>query len=67
MTPYEPSKRKKYYTLVFGNFAELGLSGCECSDSPRLWREAHKELKDKYLVNQLTQQFQLVLWNLYFE
>lgn len=44
------------------DFAELGLSGCECNNSPRLWREAPEELKDRCLVNCLTQQFQLILW-----
>jgi len=44
------------------DFSELGLSGCECSNSPRLWREAPEELKDRCLDNWLTQQFQFIIW-----
>lgn len=67
VTHYGPSTRKKYYTLEFVNFAELGLSGCECNDSPRLWKEAHEELKGRSVINQVTSSSNLFLGNLHFE
>ena len=55
-------EQERSITRLSKDFAELGLSGCECNNSPRLWREAPEELKDKCLVNLLAQQLELILW-----